>query len=542
MNILKKINKFNHYKKIITLNKRVFKEKQKQSDSEILIEFNNFCADHIPLSYCANFLKKKHNAKIIAYGGQTLLSYPLRKTFFTKIKIYLGNILNFSFFGVYKSFGTKKIFYPSPNKKVLYNANKSYKYFVKKVKNLKNLENFILKKVLIGDLLYDTYLINKRSLEPTINLKSENFQKYAYDFLILFEFWYEYLKTHKVKAIISSHAVYVMGMHTRIGKIFNIEGYILTHDQIRRVNQKDQREINEEKFYNNTFKKLNKQKQTKIISLAKNKVKNRLAGIYSSDYFWITKSPFGKGKKINIKKGNKNIFVIATHDFLDAPHLWGNQLFEDFYIWTKFLCEFSKKTNDIWLIKNHPDFGGKWSNYMKYEREVIKRLTKKHKHIRVLPKDASLNDLVKTKVDAILTVNGSIGLDGALLNIPVINASMNNPHVNYNFNIHAKNIKHLKNIILNFKKYKKKLRINKNQIYEYYGMRSIFFTRYWFFNNLEKITKEIGTHYNLHDTLFYDYWVKNYRKFDETKIKNKLNKYFNSNDIFLLDNDNLGNF
>ena len=542
MNILKIINRFNSYKKIIVLNKSIFNEKQKETDSEILIEFNNFSADHIPYSYCANILKNKYNAKIIAYAGQTLLSYPIKQTIFTKIKIYLGNILNLNFFGVYKSFGTKKILYPSTNQKILNNSTKSYKYFIKKDKNLKNLENFTLKKVLLGDLLYDSYLRNQKSIKPTIDLKSETFQKFTFEFLILFEFWYDYFKTHKVKAIISSHSVYVMGIQTRIGKIYNIDGFILTHDQIQRINKKNQKEINVEKYYKSIFKKLDKKKQSKIISLSKKKIKDRLDGIYSSDYFWITKSPFGKGNKIDIKKGNKNIFVIATHDFLDAPHTWGNHYFEDFYIWLLFLCEFSKKTKDIWLIKNHPDFGGKWSKYMQYEKKVVNEITKEYKHIKVLPKNTTLNDLVKTKVDAILTVNGSIGLDGALLNIPVINATRNNPHINYNFNIHPNNIKQLKDVILNFKKHKKKFKIDKKEIYEFYGMRSIFFTRYWFFNNLENISKEIGTHYDLHDPLFYDYWVKKYQNFDEAKIKNKLKRYFNSKNNFLLNNNNLGNF
>ena len=542
MKILKKIKDYNHFQKIISLNKNIFKTKQNKTNKEILIEFNNFCADHIPLSFCSDFLKNKYKAKIVAYSGQVLLSYPLKQTLFKKIKFYLGNLLNLNFFGVYKSFGVEKFIYPSTNKKILDKANKSFKYFDKKIKNLENLEDFTLKKVLLGDLIYDTFLKNQSSIEPTIDIHSDNFKKFVYDFLVLFEYWYDYLKTNQVKAIISSHSVYVMGMLTRIGKIFKIDGFILTHDQLNRVNKNHPRELREQKFYRKIFKNLDKKKKSKLIQLSKKKIKNRLDGIYSSDYFWITKSPFGKGSKINIEKKNKKIFVIATHDFLDAPHTSGKSLFPDFYLWFLFLCEFSKKTDHIWLIKNHPDFGGKWSRYMKYEREVIERVIKNYKHIKVLHKNTTLNDLVETKVDAIFTVNGSIGLDGALLNIPVINASNNNPHINYNFNIHPKNIKELKDIILNFEKYKKKLKINKDEIYEFYGMRSVFFTRNWFFSNLEKISKEIDNHYNLHDPIFYDYWIKNYKKFDETKIKEKLKKYFDSKNVFLLENNNLGNF
>ena len=62
---------------------------------------------------------------------------------------------------------------------------------------------------------------------------------------------------------------------------------------------------------------------------SKRKIKTRLDGKYTSDYGYITKSPYGYGNKLNLKK-NKNIFVIATHDFVDAPHAMGNSIFQIF--------------------------------------------------------------------------------------------------------------------------------------------------------------------------------------------------------------------
>ena len=152
-----------------------------------------------------------------------------------------------------------------------------------------------------------------------------------------------------------------------------------------------------------------------------------------------TKSPFGLDGNLNIKKGKKKIFIIATHDFVDAPHVLGNSIFPDFYQWFLYLCELSKKSNDIWLVKNHPDFGEDYSRYIKYERDVTKNILKKYPKIKILNKNTTLNDLLKIKVDAVFTVNGTIGFDLALLGVPVINASLNNPHINYKFNLHPKN-------------------------------------------------------------------------------------------------------
>ena len=68
-----------------------------------------------------------------------------------------------------------------------------------------------------------------------------------------------------------------------------------------------------------------------------------------------------------------------------------------------------------------------------------------------------------------LTVYGSMGLGTHIFNIP-INASKNNPHMNYNFNFSPQSIDEYEKLILNIKNIK--ININKNEIYEYYFMRN----------------------------------------------------------------------
>ena len=53
-----------------------------------------------------------------------------------------------------------------------------------------------------------------------------------------------------------------------------------------------------------------------------------------------------------------------------------------------------------------------------------------------------------------LTSHGSVGLEYAHFKIPVINATNNNPHINYNFNINPRDIKHYKYILNHLYKYK----------------------------------------------------------------------------------------
>ena len=130
----------------------------------------------------------------------------------------------------------------------------------------------------------------------------------------------------------------------------------------------------------------------------------------------------------------------------------------------------------------------------------------------------------------------------SILNIPVINASLNNPHINYKFNYHPKSVKELEDIILNFRIHKKKIKIDKNEIYEFYAMRNIYFSKNWFYPNLNKIIKDIKSYHNLSKPMFYDYWVKNYDSFDEKLTVKNLKKYFYSKNIFLLNNNKFGKY
>ena len=143
---------------------------------------------------------------------------------------------------------------------------------------------------------------NNYNLEPTIDLESKKFLDFVYDFLILFEHWDNYFKTNKVKAIISSHAVYVMGLILRIGQKYKSKSYVLTHDQLWQINKKQPRQFYEVNNFRKIFRKLNKPFKKNLLDNSKRKIKTRLDGKYTSDYGYITKSPYGYGNKLNLKK------------------------------------------------------------------------------------------------------------------------------------------------------------------------------------------------------------------------------------------------
>ena len=69
--------------------------------------------------------------------------------------------------------------------------------------------------------------------------------------------------------------------------------------------------------------------------------------VFNKDFQYMKKA---------IKQNDNTKILIAAHCFNDAVHVYGNNLFPDFYEWLKFLGEFSLKHKNKydWYIKIHP--------------------------------------------------------------------------------------------------------------------------------------------------------------------------------------------
>ena len=96
-------------KEFIKNNKFVFFNKDKKN-SEILVEFNAYHPVHIAISYLANVIAKKNKSEINAFYNYSLLTSPIKNTILNEFKWKIGNFFSLKNFGIYRSFGVKKIF------------------------------------------------------------------------------------------------------------------------------------------------------------------------------------------------------------------------------------------------------------------------------------------------------------------------------------------------------------------------------------------------------------------------------------------------
>ena len=534
MRIFKPIENFFKSKKIIDdyclFNKRLFnKLLSNKKKGEILVEFNAFQPFHIGASIMSNLLANKFSAKINSYVGFTLLVSALKYTYINILKWKIGNYFNLKTFKIYRSFNTTNIFYPKIDKQIELEAKIIVKKFLKKIKTKDDILKLKIKKIPIGDLLYDSYL--KKDFIATINLNDQKFHIYTEDYIKLTLFWIKYFKLNNVKAVIGSESVYSYGLPLRIAAYNNISAYVLQAEHCYKVTKKKLYRLSDSADYKKIINSLSKEKIKKGKNLAKQNLKNKFrdkAGHTIVDnYFFYHNSSFKKKmQKSLIKKSKKIKILICSHAFTDAIHLHGKNFFSDMYEWMEYLGKLSNQNKYDWYLKQHTPQPGKYKIYQPEDIKIMKKIIKKYKNIKMLPSNYSHLQTIKEKIDVVLTVYGSVSYEFPFFNIPVICASKNVPFKFNKFSIIPKSKRDYKKKLqrldrINYKK-------NEDDLLEYYFARFIYNdSRNWLFD-FKSLLKTFKTWDRIHHINLYKYYANNFNMHNFEKKKKLFLDFINS--------------
>ena len=194
----------------------------------------------------------------------------------------------------------------------------------------------------------------------------------------------------------------------------------------------------------------------------------------------------------------------------------------------------SENTNYDWYLKNRPNFEGKFKIYQPHTNQIINEIVKKFPKLKLLPNDYSHHQIIKEKIDFVLTCYGSVGVEYPYFGVPVINASKNNPHINYNFNLHPKSINDYKILIESLKKLKNKnYKFSKNEIYEYYFMRNIYTDKSWLIENLSEMINYVGGYDGMWSNKFYEYWISKLNNKRHNEIIKTIENFLQSKESYL---------
>ena len=512
-------------KKFINHNKKKWVVKNR-SKGIILIDLFDWYPFVYFYSYITNFLIKKYNLEAKYFY------YPLYLAKSLKFKLSINKIKK-----IFNSFNVSEGL-NSLNFKINVSDKIKFEKLFRKINSKEELINYKYKSLVIGDLIYDTYL--RTTISATVDLKNKNFKRIFINAHIYLDKIENFYKKNEVKIVIVSHHVYFQyGMLARYSLSKNIPVIMIHYLKFGQENfnlvKLDKNCLKDYPYYNykSDFNKLKNSAKKKSLEIGKKLIQNRIAGKRDFTNIYMKKSTFfspRKKKNFILDKKQKKI-IIFSHNFYDSPHRHRHMLFTDFYEYLNFFCEKSLKFNNYqWIIKPHP-------NDTETSDNIFREISLKYPHIKILDKKTSNIEILQINPNLIITNHSTAGHEFAYLKIPVLNTG-DNIHSSYKFNYHAKNKNELLNVLKNLSYIKNKISFNKKDIYEFMYMHFVhYYNRYdrdnlldknYFYNkSVLKNKKKVENDSNL-----LDFYVKNDKNVSKNILKyidNFTNKELNKN-------------
>lgn len=518
LNKFKLLKNSPNLRKFMAHNEKVFFQKTKcepQSNAIVLFELNNMQSAHIAYSYLSNVVAREYSAKIIAYAPN------MHVALWNKLAFKIKKLLSLQEFGVYKSFGVSDFEVIKLTKLQREKARSLYSIIIENLHDKWDIENITISDVLVGDLIYDSYL--RLYNKPTIDKTSIKFQYFLQVSVEMFVYWEDYFNSHDVRAVNVSHTVYNLAMPLRLAIARNIPAFQANATHIYRMNKNNYVSYSDHNYFPKTFASLPETIKKTGIAEAQRRIEKRFAGEVGVDMAYSIKSAYGTKRHKQLLQGSpRKKILIATHCFFDSPHGYGGNIFPDFYEWLDFLGKITEVTDYDWYIKTHPD-------YLPGTKEIIDDFVIKYPKFKLLPADASHHQIIAEGINFALTVYGTIGFEYAALGIPVINCSLNNPHIAYNFNLHPQSVDEYRRLLLDLDTLE--FNFDKQQVYEYYFMRHIYSNSDLFFNNYENTIKEIGGYSAQFTDAIYEKWLAEWSTEKHQSIVSTMQAYILSGDF-----------
>jgi hypothetical protein len=296
------------------------------------------------------------------------------------------------------------------------------------LRNREDLLKVTVKDMLIGDLIYDTYL--RFFHKPTVEKIDDNVFLIVEVALNIFYNFSLFIERNNVRCVVNNFASYIQhGIPARIAGKAGIEVFTLGSRSY--LFQKFEMDF---PYCTPNFTRFSPSKKLPegALSLAEKILTSRLQGGIDSATYYMKESSFARKPFLDqltdkFKKRKRNI-VIYAHEFYDSPHINRNLEFADLYQYLREVLQNLAEAKEISVfIKTHP--GG-----MDGTKEEAIKLVKSfnENHFYVLDENVSNLQIVDLKPDLIATARGSVGVEMSYFGLPVV-ALYDNPYVNFDF-------------------------------------------------------------------------------------------------------------
>ena len=378
---------------------------------------------------------------------------------------------------MYKSIGINKIYFLNNDLKnnfKIYESN-----FIKKNLKIKKKEKILkitYNKIKVGDLIYDYYLRFFRKTTFQTNdiysiKKILNYTKNMCDNLL-------HIKKelgNNIKYYVTGQTAYLQhGIPLRFflkNKITVIGGYEDMNTYIKKYTEQWPYDNQDIKLIRSKFKKLDN--KTKKIKLGYKILKNKFIGKKVPELYQLKTNPY-----ISSKRKIENIdLIIFLPGFDDAPHCYGNHVFNDFHEWIYETLIFLSEINTKVAIKSHPFTT--WGSQV-----FVEKLKIKFPNFIWLDKNTSNKNIIKKKPLLCINPYGTVLHEMAFNKVVPISTGPN-PYISYNFVYTPKTKKeYFKFLKLGIDKKLKLTKNYKKEIMEWYYM--YYLHNEDFFENLQR--------------------------------------------------------
>jgi hypothetical protein len=335
---------------------------------------------------------------------------------------------------------------------------------------IKNILSFKFKGLNFGKVIYNTLLRNFHL--PTIENLNYNNRKAVSYIMVELKFLNIFFSILKIDLVISPDCTYVQngGIICKLASVKKIETYLTTGELplIKFDPSFPNVSRNFRHFKNTTIidkDKIKKYREVFSRKFSSNELKDNSL-YYMRTNAYASSKVFGI---LEIFEGHPKNIVIFLHDFFDAYYCYNDEIFQDYFVWIKEICEYlieNNKNNFCYYFKLHPNSypqDGSWE----LSRELINSF--ECNNFKIIEPDVSNNEILNAKPDLVVSMRGTIGFETPFFGLKTVLIG-DNPFVNFNFAYICKTKEEYMEILIFKKIINIRLDINDslNELYSYY--------------------------------------------------------------------------
>jgi hypothetical protein len=351
------------------------------------------------------------------------------------------------------------------------------------IKTKKDLLRLKIGKVLVGDLIYDTFL--RENFVATISdeeLSGLHFLRYIEDSVVIYEWAKKMAQELKIAALIQDHhGVYIYhGILSRYLASLGIPVFNYVNRDSAGLGKviwsKEQSGSSHNAYwlYPAALKKLPTKDKESGLRIAEQSMKRRLKGAPDGKILSEI-SAYGECQEFDLapyRKSKQPIVLVFMHEFNDGVHFYRSTVFSDFWEWINFLCREASKTDFCWILKPHPATNLLGRDRMKkLSQTCVEKLRQSYPRLNFISERISNNALLQLRPASAFTMYGTVAHEMAWSGVPVVTCG-DHPHIGFDFNHHAKTEQQLGGLIQRADRLR--MESSKKQICEYLFMHYFF--------------------------------------------------------------------